>query len=75
MFRQNFTGLPILPLFPGSPGMPWKSKQGERSGMENRAEWGKEEFEEDRKRGEREKKDIKTFYDNRVQSDQDGRRG
>lgn len=43
--------------------------------MENRAEGGKEEFEEDRKRGEREKKDIKTFYDNRVKSDQDGRWG
>lgn len=34
MFRQNFTGLPILPLFPGSPGMPWKSKQ-ERAVLKN----------------------------------------
>lgn len=38
--------------------------------MENRAEWGKEEFEEDKKEREKEKKkDIKKNYDNHVKCD------
>lgn len=28
--RKNFTGLPILPLFPGTPGIPCKEKNTER---------------------------------------------
>ena len=29
MWRQNFTGLPIVPLFPGGPGIPYRDRDSE----------------------------------------------